>query len=50
MTQIPIYNVNNNCASGSTAMVMARDFVTSGQADCVLVIGFEKMVGTRDQW
>lgn len=43
MTQIPIYNVNNNCASGSTAIVMARDFVRSGLSDCVLVIGFEKM-------
>ena len=41
--QIPIYNVNNNCASGSTGMVMARDFVKSGLADCVLVVGFEKM-------
>ncbi|KAJ9612214.1 hypothetical protein H2200_003811 [Cladophialophora chaetospira] len=43
MTQIPIYNVNNNCASGSTAMVMARDFVRYGAADCVLAVGFEKM-------
>jgi sterol carrier protein 2 len=43
MTQIPIYNVNNNCASGSTAMVMARDFVRYGMADCVLAVGFEKM-------
>lgn len=43
MTQIPIYNVNNNCASGSTAVVMARDFVRCGAADCVLVVGFEKM-------
>jgi sterol carrier protein 2 len=43
MTQIPIYNVNNNCATGSTGMVMARDFVSSGLADCVLVLGFEKM-------
>lgn len=43
MTQIPIYNVNNNCATGSTGMAMARDFVCSGLADCVLVVGFEKM-------
>lgn len=43
MTQIPIYNVNNNCASGSTAMVMARDAVRYGAADCVLAVGFEKM-------
>ena len=43
MTGIPIYNVNNNCASGSTAMVMAREFVQSDLADCVLAVGFEKM-------
>ncbi|KAF2236216.1 putative sterol carrier protein [Viridothelium virens] len=43
MTQIPVYNVNNNCASGSTGMVMAVDFVKGGLADCVLVLGFEKM-------
>lgn len=43
LTRIPIYNVNNNCASGSTAMVMARNFVSNGTADCVLAVGFEKM-------
>src|SRR5882757_3832283 len=43
MTQIPIYNVNNNCATGSTGMTMARDFIRYGAADCVMVLGFEKM-------
>jgi sterol carrier protein 2 len=43
MTGIPIYNVNNNCASGSTAMMLARDLVRHGAADCVLAVGFEKM-------
>ncbi len=43
MTGIPIYNVNNNCASGSTAMVMARDMIKTGLADCILAVGFEKM-------
>lgn len=43
MTRIPIYNVNNNCASGSTAVVMARDFIRYGASDCVLAVGFEKM-------
>ncbi|KAG7140485.1 Non-specific lipid-transfer protein like [Verticillium longisporum] len=38
MTQIPIYNVNNNCSTGSTGLAMARQFVSSGAADCVLVI------------
>lgn len=43
MTGIPIYNVNNNCATGSTALFMAHQLVAGGQADCVLALGFEKM-------
>jgi len=43
MTGIPIYNVNNNCATGSTALYMAKQFVEGGLADCVLALGFEKM-------
>ena len=43
MTQIPIYNVNNNCATGSTGLYMARNLIGHGAADCVLVVGFEKM-------
>jgi sterol carrier protein 2 len=43
LTNIPIYNVNNNCSTGSTGLAMARTMVTLGAADCVLVVGFEKM-------
>ncbi|KAJ6006666.1 hypothetical protein N7451_004610 [Penicillium sp. IBT 35674x] len=43
MTNIPIYNTNNACASGSTGLHLARTFVKSGTHDCVLVIGFEQM-------
>jgi sterol carrier protein 2 len=43
MTGIPIYNVNNNCSTGSTGLFMGRNMVGHGQADCVLVVGFEKM-------
>ncbi|MCE0761189.1 lipid-transfer protein [Marinobacter sp. G11] len=43
MTGIPIVNVNNNCASGSTALFLARQVVESGVADCVLALGFEQM-------
>ncbi|KAK3948807.1 thiolase-like protein [Pseudoneurospora amorphoporcata] len=43
MTQIPIYNVNNNCSTGSTGLAMGRNFISSGAADCVLIVGFEKM-------
>ncbi|KIZ18590.1 lipid-transfer protein [Streptomyces natalensis] len=43
LTGIPVYNVNNNCATGSTALMMARQFVEAGINDCVLALGFEKM-------
>ncbi|RVX67127.1 hypothetical protein B0A52_08370 [Exophiala mesophila] len=43
MTEIPILNVNNNCASASTGIAMARDTISYGGADCVMVVGFEKM-------
>jgi sterol carrier protein 2 len=44
MTKIPIYNVNNNCSTGSTGLAMARDIISHGGADCMLVVGFEKMM------
>ena len=43
LTGVPVYNVNNNCSTGSTALMMARQFVEGGIADCVLALGFEKM-------
>ncbi|HYZ91115.1 MAG TPA: lipid-transfer protein [Actinomycetota bacterium] len=43
LTGIPVYNVNNNCSTGSTALFMARQLVEGGLADCVLAVGFEKM-------
>ncbi|KAG8518928.1 Non-specific lipid-transfer protein, partial [Galemys pyrenaicus] len=43
LTGIPIINVNNNCATGSTALFMARQLIQGGIADCVLALGFEKM-------
>jgi acetyl-CoA acetyltransferase len=43
MTGIPIVNVNNNCATGSTALFLARQAVASGAADCALAVGFEQM-------
>ncbi|CAB0042716.1 unnamed protein product [Trichogramma brassicae] len=38
----PIYNVNNNCSTGSTALLMGKQIIEAG-ADCVLAVGFEKM-------
>ncbi|MCF3177973.1 lipid-transfer protein [Streptomyces sioyaensis] len=43
LTGVPVYNVNNNCATGATALMMARQFVEGGLNDCVLALGFEKM-------
>jgi acetyl-CoA acyltransferase len=43
ITGIPIYNVNNNCSTGSTALFMASQLVRGGLADCVLALGFERM-------
>jgi acetyl-CoA acetyltransferase len=43
MTGIPVFNVNNNCSTGSTALFLARQAIESGAADCVLALGFEQM-------
>jgi acetyl-CoA acetyltransferase len=43
MTGIPIFNVNNNCSTGSTALFLARQAILGGAAECVLALGFEQM-------
>lgn len=43
LTGIPVFNVNNNCSTGSTALMLGRQAVEGGSAECVLVVGFEKM-------
>jgi sterol carrier protein 2 len=43
LTGIPVYNVNNNCSTGSTALFLGKQLVEGGLADCVLALGFEKM-------
>lgn len=42
LTGVPVFNVNNHCSSGSTALMMARLLVMGGY-DCTLALGFEKM-------
>ena len=42
-TGVPVVNVNNNCATGSSALYLARQAVGHGAADCALALGFEKM-------
>ena len=44
LTGIPIVNVNNMCATGSTALFLARQAVATGAVDCALALGFEQMV------
>jgi acetyl-CoA acetyltransferase len=43
ITGIPIFNVNNNCSTGSTALFMAKQLIQGGLCDCTLALGFEKM-------
>lgn len=43
MTGKPIYNVNNNCATGSSALFMVKQFIEGGLCDCAMALGFEKM-------
>lgn len=40
---VPIFNVENACASGSSAAHLATAYIRAGAAQCVLVIGYEKM-------
>ena len=44
MTGIPVFNVNNNCSTGSTALFLARQAIQSGIVDCALALGFEQMM------
>jgi acetyl-CoA acetyltransferase len=44
MTGVPVFNVNNNCATGSSALFLARQAVESGMVECALALGFEQMV------
>jgi acetyl-CoA acetyltransferase len=43
ISRIPIINVENACASGSTAFYLAHRAVASGQADLALAVGVEKL-------
>jgi sterol carrier protein 2 len=43
LTGIPVFNVNNNCSTGSAALYLGRQAVEGGLVECVLVVGFEKM-------
>ena len=40
----PLFNVENACASGSSAVHLAAAYIRAGLAQCVLALGYEKMV------
>jgi sterol carrier protein 2 len=43
LTGIPVFNVNNNCSTGSTALMLAKQAVEGGIVECAIAVGFEKM-------
>jgi len=43
VTGIPVYNVNNNCSTGSSALFIAKQLIEGGISECALALGFEKM-------
>lgn len=43
LSGVPIFNVNSNCSSGSSALFLARQAVASGAVECALAVGFEQM-------
>jgi sterol carrier protein 2 len=42
-TGIPVFNVNNNCSTGSSALMLGAQAIAGGLAEAVLVVGFEQM-------
>ena len=42
-TGIPIFNVDNGCAGGTTAMILARQAIGAAIHDVVLIVGIQKM-------
>jgi acetyl-CoA acyltransferase len=43
LTAIPVFNVNSNCSTGSSALFLAAQGIRGGITDCALAVGFEKM-------
>ena len=43
LTGVPIVNVENACASGSSAVCLMRRAIESGDADIAIAVGFEQM-------
>lgn len=48
LQSIPVYNVENACATGSTALNLAATSIRAGEAEVALAVGFDKMnIGDR---
>src|SRR5258706_7883158 len=43
LTGVPVFNVNNNCSTGSSALMLGAQAVAGGLAECVIVVGFEEV-------
>jgi acetyl-CoA acyltransferase len=43
LSGVPVFNVNSNCSTGSSALFLAAQAIRGGIADCTLAMGFEKM-------
>lgn len=43
LSGIPVFNLNNNCSTGSSALFLARQAVASGMVECAIALGFEQM-------
>ena len=43
LTGVPVFNVNSNCSTGSSALFLAAQAIRGGMVDCTLALGFEKM-------
>ena len=43
LSGIPVVNMNNNCSTGSTALMYCRQMIAGGLAEVTMAVGFEKM-------
>ncbi|CAK5085017.1 unnamed protein product [Meloidogyne enterolobii] len=43
LTGIPIFNLNNACASSSSGIFLCKQIIESGNIDLMLAVGFEKV-------
>ena len=46
LTGVPVFNVNNNCSSGSSALMMARHLVQAGH-ECTMAVGMYAVLSCK---